>query len=112
MALLCGYCPTRRVLRYLTLWPNRSPEFTGPPVVLPYDRNRPSVAARGTVKVPATGGPIRVRCRLGHSWTLTQEELVPAFTDAVAAGRRDLAAGVDLARDPRGRAHGLPRPLG
>jgi hypothetical protein len=100
VTLLCGRCPTRRVLCHLRLWPEWLP-YTPDPVVRTEEtghrRRRPSVSrAPSPSWEPGEFAAVRRRCRLGHAFVLYQEKLVPAYRQAVASGRRELVAGVDL----------------
>jgi hypothetical protein len=116
--LVCGYCPNRRTLTRLSYHSSRLEILADPPVeieeptLIPVDRNRPSVRGGVTADRPAAGESMRFQCRKGHLWTLPQEELLAAYNRAVAANRREIVAGVDLARDPRGGGRGLPRRRG
>ncbi len=97
LALLCGLCPTRRVLGYLTLWPKA--DRVADPVVVPVEagrrKARPSVVSRS---LAGDQGELRQwRCRKGHPWSAEREELRDACLAAVEAGRREIIAGVDVA---------------
>jgi hypothetical protein len=96
LALLCGLCPTRRVLGHLTLWPDA--DLASNPVVMPVEvkhrKQRPSVATRSRIAAP--GEPREWRCRLGHMWSFRREELRDVCLAAVKAGRREIIAGVDI----------------
>jgi hypothetical protein len=99
--VLCGLCPNRRVLAHLSLWPEGIAGTDAPgPVVVPTAvgrrRWRPAVESAPLVDRAAAGEPIRWRCKRGHPWTFTHEQLAGAYLAAMAAGRREIVAGVDL----------------
>jgi hypothetical protein len=102
IALLCGLCPTRRVLTHLTLWssPDRAEAGLPPAWVvglvepLRGRKQRPSVETRRLLAAP--GQPRQWRCRRRHPWSFTEQQLRDAILAAVDAGRDEIIAGVDL----------------
>jgi hypothetical protein len=91
LALVCGYCPKRRVLDHLWL---------GGDVVVPIAagqrKARPSVAFPPEVDRTSDGQPYRQRCKDGHSFDVSQHDLLAAYRQAIAKCRRDIIAGVDV----------------
>jgi len=93
IVLLCGLCPTRRVLCYL------HSIGSGKVYVAPGKgrrERRPSVEG-GRFLIPLRDGPpLRRRCRHGHPWEIPAPALQTAYTAAAESGRRELVAGVDV----------------
>jgi hypothetical protein len=89
VALLCGLCPNRRVLARLVPHP-ADPRFAAVEIRAALDRR---IAVRERA-LAAEG--LRRRCRKGHAWSIPASDLHEAFRAAVAAGRRDIVAGVDV----------------
>jgi hypothetical protein len=94
LALLCGYCPTRRVLGHVTVYADR----TEPLLMVSIGRRqwRPKQATPVTWQPVTDQAPLRVRCRKGHPGSPQRQELLSAYERAAEAGRRELTLGVDL----------------
>jgi hypothetical protein len=130
LPLLCGLCPNRRVLCYLWFFPSWRLVAPAPPppprrvrerhireghpgglYIGDSDFERPGDAQElaqelgPSWQVGQRRPPIRRRCRLGHPWTLSQDQLVPAFERAIADGRGELVAPFDFAE---GHPHQRP----
>jgi len=99
IALLCGHCPTRRVLCYLVRAAHVRADHAVavmPNVGSQRRQHRPSVAGGPDWWRVAVGDSMRRRCKRGHAWAFTQQELTAAYLVAVEAGRREIVAGFDL----------------
>jgi hypothetical protein len=93
VALVCGDCPNRRVLADLVPDPAR-PDL--PSVAVGRPHLRPSIGG-ATYGHELRADVLRRRCKRGHAWSIPASELHEAWRAAVAAGRRDIVAGVDVA---------------
>lgn len=92
VVLLCGYCPTGRVLAVLVPHPER-PGF--PAVAAGRPHLRPSVEG-ATYGGDLRADVLRRTCKRGHAWSIPPSDLHQAYRAAVAAGRREIVAGVDV----------------
>jgi hypothetical protein len=83
----------RRVLGHVTVYP-------GPVVMVSVGRRkwRAKQAVPAIWQPVAEGVPLRVRCRKGHPWESTRDDLLAAYQVAVAEDRHDLVLSVDLCR--------------
>jgi hypothetical protein len=106
LTLLCGYCPTRRELGHVTVYDGR-----GAPLVMVAVGQR-KWRPKQAVPVPWQPVPadvqLGIRCTKRHPWSPTGEELLAAYREAVAAGRREIVLGVDLCRPLEAVAKRVP----
>jgi hypothetical protein len=91
LALVCGYCPNRRVLDHLAPMGQ---------VLVPVGggqrQARPSAAFPPEVDRTIDGQPYRQRCKKGHRWEFQPADLLAAYQRAITNAQRDIVAGVDV----------------